>query len=88
MSLRVRFTLATSSSLYYEIDFYGVPHVKGTLGFLNGKVLHVFEFLHQTSIDHYITLRSAITLVEKRYCEQGLNLLAIVCEQVSKVSPC
>jgi len=79
-----RFCRADSDFFYYQLEYFGVPQVYGKIGFNSKDVIHQTKFLHQMSIDHFIEAVRAIETVEKKFSEQGLNLLAIACDHESK----
>lgn len=79
-----RFYHADHEFLYYQLEYFGVPQVYGKLGFDSKDVVHQTKFLHQMGIDHFIEAVRAIEIVEKKFSEQGLNLLAIACDHESK----
>lgn len=79
-----RYYHADEEFLYYQLEYCGIPQVMGKLGFHSKDVIHKTKFLHQMSIDHFIEAVRAIELVEKKFSEQGLNLLAIACDYESK----
>lgn len=79
-----RFYHADSKFLYYKLEYFGVPQVMGKIGYFSKEIVHKTKFLHQMSIDHFIEAVRAIELVEKKFSEQGLNLLAIACDYEGK----
>lgn len=78
--MRVRYVGVDNDFLYYVVECYGIPEVKGRIGFGEGRIIHIFEVLHTVNF----SLKNTLLEIEKTYSEQGLNLLAIACEQSSK----
>jgi hypothetical protein len=79
---KCQFLSVDSEFYYYQIEFCGIPQMKGKLGWKDGQVYHYYWFLKHKI--HKLDLKEIMTImkqVEDGYCEQGINLLAIASEQ-------